>query len=110
MMSTEAVNKTEEKQLTLPEVLVREEEPKEPKNVYSTEWFEMKATEDQIYKFVEKTEKTTKTGPKHDVRERKFMKMDFVQKRMRPLASSIEGEYWESSRLAFFKEVFGEGF
>lgn len=116
----EAMNRNEVKthrpavQLTLPQVLKKDETVTRSYTDYKTAAFKVRMGErmlDNLNKALNKTVKT-KTGykPKHTEAEKRLKRMDYIQKRMRPLEANIDGTDWEGTRKAIYQKLFGQAF
>lgn len=69
--------------------------------------FKLVIAEKALDKFNEVLEKNTKRGPRYTAAEKFKKRLDFIQKRMRPVEGvKIDGTSWESSVRTFLYKVF----
>ena len=77
-------------------------------DVWSTEKFEVKIGLGKVEKFKEKLVKKNKLGgfivPEE---EHEFRRIDYVQKRMRPVSSDCSGEDYDECKKLFLEKLFG---
>lgn len=103
---------TQAKQLTLLEVMHREDEIVKEYDVWDTDFFIIRAPKGAAGKWTKKVEVKKKKSDESKFTKKTQMlkKMEWVQQRMKPLLPNINGDQWEASRYSLYREIFDEEF
>jgi len=76
---------------------------------WATLYYVVKVPQGKVGQFLQRMDKVKRDGSnKYDDEQKRLRKIDFLQKRMRPIDPNITGENYEESKSALFKAIFDE--